>query len=139
MIKLEAVVWGILIKDDAVLLLQTPHNNNEWALVGGNVEAGESLKQALVRELKEEVGITASQDDLIFQCTIDRARDNGERKLHFFFKVESWNGDPHNKELHIHSAVEWHPLDLLPSTLGPLASRAIRSLISGETYFEYGP
>lgn len=42
-----------------VLLLKKPRKNDAWQLPQGGVEAGESIAEAALRELKEEAGITA--------------------------------------------------------------------------------
>lgn len=49
-----------LIKDDHVLLAMKKRGfgAGNWNGVGGKIEAGESIEQALVRECQEEIGVT---------------------------------------------------------------------------------
>lgn len=62
---------GALIFNDQYQLLLTkrgPKAKNEvgkWEIPGGGVEFGESLKEAVVREIKEELGITIQVVELL--------------------------------------------------------------------------
>lgn len=61
------VAAGIIIKDDRVLISQRPagkHLAGYWEFPGGKVEANESDREALARELFEELGIQVHVGDL---------------------------------------------------------------------------
>jgi mutator protein MutT len=70
----------LMSKDKKVLLTKRTQNisfPNAWVFPGGHVELGESLEQAVVRELKEETGISIeinTKPFLLFESTSDRAR-----------------------------------------------------------------
>ncbi len=49
-------VYGIIVNDGKALLLNTVHTGT-YSLPGGGIEIGESIENALKRELKEETGI----------------------------------------------------------------------------------
>ncbi len=56
---LPVVCAVIFNRDDRVLLAQRPahkHLGMKWEFPGGKIEAGESPEQALVREIREELG-----------------------------------------------------------------------------------
>jgi 8-oxo-dGTP diphosphatase len=55
----------------------TPSSEPFWATVGGEIEGGETFRQALIRELKEETGLT--EDD----AQISRCIWHGEHELKF--------------------------------------------------------
>ena len=58
-------VSAVLRWNGRVLLCRHEKPGKEyWLLPGGGVKAGESLLQALVRELKEEIGIVHEDDQL---------------------------------------------------------------------------
>ena len=63
-IRVSAVVrWR-----DRILLIRHEKGDQEyWLLPGGGVKAGESLPQALVRELREEVGVLGPDEEIPFE------------------------------------------------------------------------
>ena len=72
-----------------------------WEFPGGKVEPGESLHQALVRELQEELGITVDRAWPWLSCTHTYPHASVRLK---FFRVTSWQGDIAPIE---HSGLVW--------------------------------
>lgn len=58
---LPDAVLAVIYHDDKVLLGQRSKNESHaagyWAAIGGGVEPGESFEQAIIREVKEEIGV----------------------------------------------------------------------------------
>ncbi|WP_246879186.1 NUDIX hydrolase [Thalassospira sp. ER-Se-21-Dark] len=56
-----AAVIAVVIRDQHVLLVRraNPPDQGMWGFPGGKIEAGETLPQAALRELREETGISA--------------------------------------------------------------------------------
>ena len=61
------VVAALIWKENRFMICQRPANKTrafEWEFVGGKVEKGETLEQALIRECREEIGVEIAVDDV---------------------------------------------------------------------------
>lgn len=71
------------------------HMANKLEFPGGKIEEGESSEQALVRELQEEVGITAKAYSLFDKLEYQFP----DRHITlWFWLVNSWEGEPWGKK-----------------------------------------
>ena len=64
------VVAALIVENGRFLICQRPVNKTralEWEFVGGKVEPHETKEQALVRECREELGVTVAVDDVYFE------------------------------------------------------------------------
>lgn len=68
-------VTAIVIEDDQILLLnQDTEGDRAWSLPGGKVEPGETIEEALRREVQEETGLEVHVGDLLYVCDVVKAR-----------------------------------------------------------------
>jgi 8-oxo-dGTP diphosphatase len=97
--KLVEVAVGVLIREDgAFLLTSRPVGKvyaGYWEFPGGKLEAGESVEQALRRELIEEIGITIGAAHPWKQELVDYP--HALVRLNFC-KVFEWTGQLHMRE-----------------------------------------
>jgi ADP-ribose pyrophosphatase YjhB (NUDIX family) len=63
--QLRAAVAAIVPDAEGRILLQRRSDNGLWGLPGGSVEIGESVRQAIVREVREETGLAVEVVRLI--------------------------------------------------------------------------
>jgi len=77
-------VGAVLIHDGKVLLIQRAKEplRGRWLVPGGTVELGETLEDALVREVQEETGLTVRPREIV--TVFDRIeRDLGRVVYHY--------------------------------------------------------
>ncbi|MHA6604413.1 8-oxo-dGTP diphosphatase MutT [Photobacterium damselae] len=71
------------------------HQGGFWEFAGGKVEANETAEQAVIRELQEEVGITATH----IEPFIALEHDYPDKALTFdFFVIRQFSGEAFGKE-----------------------------------------
>lgn len=114
---------GAMIFDDKGRLLMTKrgqgakNERGHWEIPGGGVELNETRVDALVREIREEIGVDIEivEELLTFEHMIP---DEGQHWIATTFIVEIKDGQtPKIMEPHKCDAIEWFTLDELPSPL----------------------
>jgi 8-oxo-dGTP diphosphatase len=93
------VVAAVLLRaDGTVLLAQRPPGRPSagfWEFPGGKVEEGEALAAALVRELREELGIIVQE---VTPWVRFEHGASGRRVCLHFFRITAWDGEPRGCE-----------------------------------------
>ena len=86
---------GLLVDNNRILLgLRTADRRiypNDWDVIGCHVEPGETLDQALIREVEEEVGVTPTAYTRLTTIAEPNPETNGVRAYHMY-EVRDWRG-----------------------------------------------
>lgn len=94
------IVAGIIFNPDQsqIFITRRPdnlHKGGYWEFPGGKVEAGESVAEAMARELNEEIGIDVTEQ----ACFEHLEYDYPDKSLEFdFIVVTAFNGQPYGRE-----------------------------------------
>lgn len=110
--------------------------DEHWAFgAAGHVEAEESVFDAAVREVAEELGVRVDRRDLVPLTVVHRRHEDDDpinQRVDFFFAVDRWSGTPRTLEPDKSSDLAWFALDDLPSPVVPHEATVLRGLASGD-------
>ncbi|MFD7653713.1 NUDIX domain-containing protein [Actinosynnema sp. NPDC059797] len=126
-----------LVRGDGRVLLSRRRDRDsrfdgKWHLPAGKVEGGESLLDAAVREIAEEVGVVVRGEDLRFFHLTHAVAPGVEARVGVFFAVREWGGEPAVLEPEKCSAVRWFAIGDLPRELLEYAAVGLRALGESE-------
>jgi mutator protein MutT len=81
-------VGGVVIRDGRVLLIRRGKEplRGRWLVPGGTVELGETLEEAVVREVREETGLEVAPGEVL--TVFDRIDRQGSRILYHYVIVD---------------------------------------------------
>jgi 8-oxo-dGTP diphosphatase len=128
---MKRVVAALILKDDHILACQRTRHQImplKWEFPGGKIEEGEQPRDALRRELEEELGIEATIGDEV--ARIHHEYPSGGAIELRFFEVRNYQGEIENR---IFREVRWverrelTQLDFLDADLG-----LVRNLAAGK-------
>jgi|SRR5580658_7038346 8-oxo-dGTP diphosphatase len=123
-------VDAVWVRRGRVLLVRRgrPPFRGSWALPGGFVEVGETVETAVLRELKEETGLTGRRGALIGVYS-DPHRDPRKHTVSVVFWIHGPGGVPRGGD--DAASAEWVPLDPFPALAfdhGHILKDALRQL-----------
>ncbi len=78
-------VGAVVLREGRVLLVRrgVAPANGLWAIPGGGLELGETLREAAEREILEETGITICAGEPVFTCDVCQRDDDGRVRFHY--------------------------------------------------------
>jgi len=112
-------VGALLVDDQDRLLLglRAPHKKvwpNHWDAIGGRLEAGETARQAMIREVREEIGVVP----VVFHQLAEIAEPRPDLyggSIATLFSVVAWTGGQPRNSSNEHVRIEWFNEEQLAS------------------------
>ena len=121
---------AIVINAEGQVLLVKHTYQPHWYLPGGGVKKGESARAAVIRELKEEVGVIASEQDAIL-FGIYHHMYLGVNDYPIIYIIKNYSKHvAHSGEI---EQMDWFYYDALPEMVSPGTKRRL------DEYFKSTP
>ncbi|MBY0309979.1 NUDIX domain-containing protein [Patescibacteria group bacterium] len=134
-----SAVYLLHIKDGQILLARrcnTGYKDGEYGVPAGHLDGNETARAGMVRELKEEIGITASPDDLQVVHVLQRKASN--ERIEFFLTLSRHEGEIRNTEPDKCDDLRFFPLTALPENTIDFVRFVVERYQVGEFYSEFG-
>ena len=107
--RIRVSARALVIRDDAILIQRLDYTDANWFFPGGGVEFGETLEDAVRRELAEETTLVV--DRIVYRLTANNRYRHDGRSIHMlehYFEVTPASFDIESREESI--LLEWYPL-----------------------------
>ncbi len=133
-----AAAYLILKKADTILLIHRKHTgwmDDHWGLPQGHIEGTESVKQAALREAKEEVGIDLAESEVEL-CHVMHRPSSDRVYFDFFFTADAGDRKVHNTEPDKHDELKWFKITELPDNTIPYIKRVPEYIKTGQVFSE---
>ncbi len=133
----------MIVQEGKILLgrrANTGYCDGNWGLPGGHGEDRETVAQGAAREAKEELGIDIESVDLRLVLVQNRWCDdkgNPHARVGFYFVPQRFRGMVRNVEPDKCDALEFLPLDKLPTNIVPHVAEALACYRQGLRYSEF--
>jgi len=143
--KTTAAVFALIFNEthDKILLQKRVNTGTKDGFydvgASGHLDEGESMSEAMSRELKEELGLTVDAKSLVFSSMMHkRYSDTNVPYFNGYFVVENYIGTPKILEPGKNSELIWVPINELPEDLIEDRKLAIHNYLKDISYVEDG-
>jgi len=143
--KIVPASYLVLEKNGKILLLRrfnTGFQDGKYGLVSGHLDGNETFKQCMIRETREEAGITVKKEDMEIVHAMHRCEMFNEiglrERIDIFIRVTKWEGEPKNMEPDKCDDLSWFSLGNLPENTIPYIRFALGCINKNIFYSEFG-
>jgi len=136
----RSAAYGLFVRENEILLGKR-QNTGRWdgyfSPPCGGIKPNESILDGLIREVREEMGVTIGPEDANL-AHVRHRRGEGFEAVQYYFRVTAWDGEITNAEPELCEGWEWHPIDWLPQPFVPHTAAVISLIHRGVRYSQSG-
>ena len=119
--KFLSSIYLIIKNEEGKILLQRRQGTKLWpgflALPAGHIDEGENAYEAAIREAKEELDITISQDNIIDTFVVNRRNKSLSPYYDVYFEINDYEGNITINEPEKCSELKWCNIEELPEDM----------------------
>jgi len=116
---------ALVIKNDEVLLVKHTYQKG-WCTIGGTVDKNETPRQALVRELVEEVGVIALEKPELFGLYHHKYKKRDDYVAFYIVRHFEMQKESYSPEI---AEKKWFPFHALPPDITPSTLHRIEEFL----------
>mgnify|MGYP001580488036 CR=1 FL=1 len=132
-------VGALIVNDKNEFLLGLRKNTSTfsglWSRLGGTVEVGEKLEDALKREVREEIGVDIEITEFLEYFENIR---KGRHGIYFGYLAKIVNGEPRNLEPDKCEELRWFHADEIPNNTAEYTLNSIKVYLERKREGKYG-
>ncbi|MFS0654775.1 NUDIX hydrolase [Bacillus sp. 179-C3.3 HS] len=134
MIRVD-VAYALIYNEMKEELLMVHNIGSDWSLPGGTVEKGETLEQAVIRETKEETGLSIVVQNIV---AVNEAffKERGHHALFITFAAKIIEGEISIQDKNEISEVKWVGIQRA-NELMPYHPNGVESLLTNASRYTF--
>ncbi|MFZ1721981.1 MAG: NUDIX domain-containing protein [Microgenomates group bacterium] len=136
----HVAVHAFFIKNHAVLLLKRANSgymDGFWSVPAGHVDGGETIWEAMKREILEEVGVVFANELGPVHVMHRIKGDERAERIDYFFMITHWSGEPKNCEHEKCDELKWFSSSKLPEKIVPYVAFGLENVLNGKVFSEF--
>ncbi len=138
-VAMKVAVHLFLIEDEKILLLRrynTGYEDGKYSVCAGHIDGNEVYYDAMIREAKEEIGITICKENLVPIQVMHRK--SIDERIDYFFLCTKWTGEITNMETDKCDELKWFDISDLPDNTITYVAYGIEQYLNNQYFTDFG-
>jgi ADP-ribose pyrophosphatase YjhB (NUDIX family) len=132
----------LILRDGGKILMYrriSRHEGGNYGVISGHLDGDETAQQGIIREAKEEIGVSIEEGDLkVLHVMHLNIRDGAGEYFNIFMSADKWTGEIQNLEPDRCSELTWFDQNQLPDNTIEYVRQALDYIDKGIFYSNFG-